>query len=115
MVSVALPALRLPISAITSQDDTKPAQRLSIYESGAQLGDLSERERREALVSYRIGDMVAPALPETEALGAMAAEFRTSIENRSKPATDGWAGVRVLEMLDAASRSMAAGGSPVTI
>jgi predicted dehydrogenase len=96
-------------------DDTKPAQRLSIYESGAQLGDLSERERREALVSYRIGDMVAPALPETEALGAMAAEFRTCIENRSKPATDGWAGVRVLELLDAASRSMAAGGSPVSI
>jgi predicted dehydrogenase len=96
-------------------DDTKPAQRLSIYESGAQLGDLSERERREKLVSYRSGDMVAPAIPETEALGGVVAEFLHCVESRRKPATDGWSGVRVLEMLDAASVSLRTGGAPVAI
>ncbi len=94
-------------------DDTKPAQRLSIYESGAQIGDLSERERREVLVQYRSGDMVAPAIAEKEALAEVVSEFRQCIESRRKPATDGWAGLRVLEMLDAASVSLRTGGAPV--
>jgi predicted dehydrogenase len=96
-------------------DDIKPAQRLSIYDAGADLGDMSEPSRREALVAYRIGDMVAPALPEVEALSRVAAEFRTAIETRDAPETDGWSGLRVLAMLDAAARSLEAGGASVPV
>ena len=96
-------------------DDIKPAQRLSIYDAGADLGDLSKPSRREALVAYRIGDMVAPALPEVEALSRVAAEFRTSIESRDAPETDGWSGLRVLAILDAATRSLEDGGVPVAV
>lgn len=96
-------------------DDLKPTQRLSIYDAGARLGDLSEPRRREALVSYRIGDMVAPAIPEKEALGRVAAEFVQAIKTRQAPATDGRAGLRVLELLDAARRSLDASGTPVSV
>jgi predicted dehydrogenase len=96
-------------------DDIKPAQRLSIYDAGADLGDLSEPSRRETLVAYRIGDMVAPALPEVEALSRVAAEFRDSIESRDAPETDGRSGLRVLAMLDAATRSLEDGGAPVAV
>ena len=96
-------------------DDLKPTQRLSIYDAGAQLQDLSEPRRREALVSYRIGDMVAPAIPEKEALGRVAAEFLRAIDTRETPATDGRAGLRVLELLDAAQRSLEAGGVPISV
>jgi predicted dehydrogenase len=96
-------------------DDIKPTQRLSIYDAGADLGDMSEPRRREALVAYRIGDMVAPALPEIEALSRVAAEFRNSIETGDPPETDGWSGLRVLAMLDAAQRSLNEGGAPVAV
>ena len=96
-------------------DDIKPSQRLSIYDAGADLRDAAEPDRREAFVSYRIGDMVAPALPEVEALSRVAAEFRDSIDKRSAPVTDGRSGLRVLAMLDAATRSLAKQGASVTV
>jgi predicted dehydrogenase len=96
-------------------DDIKPAQRLSIYDAGADLGDMSEPSRREALVAYRIGDMVAPALPEVEALSRVAAEFRNSIETRDAPETDGRSGLRVLAVLDAAARSLENGGAAIAV
>jgi len=96
-------------------DDIRPEQRLSIYDSGADLHDASEPRRREALVAYRIGDMVAPALPEVEALSRVAAEFRNAIKTRSVPETDGRSGLRVLAMLDAATRSLEADGASVAI
>ena len=66
-------------------------------------------------VSYRMGDITVPALPETEALSAMAAEFAAAINERRAPRTDGAAGLRVLSVLEAVSRSLATGGavSPV--
>jgi predicted dehydrogenase len=96
-------------------DDVKPSQRLSIYDAGADLGDASEPDRREAFVSYRIGDMVAPALHEVEALSRVVAEFRDSIDQRSVPLTDGRSGLRVLAMLDAATRSLDKQGASVTV
>jgi predicted dehydrogenase len=96
-------------------DDVKPAQRLSIYDIGADLQDTSEPHRRETLVAYRVGDMVAPALPEVEALSRVVAEFRTAIAKRSTPETDGWSGLRVLAMLDAATRSLEEGGASVPV
>jgi predicted dehydrogenase len=59
--------------------------------------------------------MVAPALPEVEALSLVAAEFRNAIVDRSNPATDGRSGLRVLAMLDAATRSLEQGGASVPV
>lgn len=96
-------------------DDMRPAQRLSIYDASARLQDLPDSRRREALASYRIGDMVAPAISEKEALVRVVTEFTQSIRTRQPPATDGHAGLRVLELLDAAGRSLEAGGVPVRL
>ncbi len=48
------------------------------------------------LVSYRSGDMVAPALPETRGAGPMVGEFAAAIRSGEPPLTDGRAGLRVL-------------------
>ena len=96
-------------------DDLKPMQRLSIYDSGADLLTNSEDQRRRALVSYRLGDMVAPAISETEALAGVASEFIRSIRDRSTPLTDGKSGLRVLELLEAARRSLNSDGAPVHV
>jgi predicted dehydrogenase len=95
-------------------DDLEPSRRLSIYDRGVDLDLTAEGEaRREALISYRIGDMVAPALPEAEALQGVVREFAAAIREQRPPRTDGHAGMRVLEVLEGASRSLAAGGELV--
>jgi predicted dehydrogenase len=66
------------------------------------------------MVSYRSGDMVSPALVEAEALQNAVAEFASAIRGHRAPLTDGLAGLRVLRLLAAASRSLAAGGVLVT-
>jgi predicted dehydrogenase len=100
-------------------DDLNPQQRLSVYDRGIELDrtvrDTSLVDRTAAGISYRLGDMYAPSLPEKEALGAMVAEFAASIHERRAPLTDGLAGLRVLDVLEAASTSLAESGRMVAL
>jgi predicted dehydrogenase len=95
-------------------DDLNPSQRLSIYDRGvdrADANDLGADARAQTIISYRTGDMVAPALPEREALRGVMAEFAAAIREDRAPRTDGWSGLRVLAMLEAASASLREGGA----
>jgi len=93
-------------------DDLNPQQRLSVYDRGVDLTQQSVDgvDAAASMVSYRLGDTWSPALPEHEALGAMAAEFAASIREGRAPRTDGEAGLRVLAVLEAATRSLASQG-----
>jgi len=92
-------------------DDLNPSQRISVYDRGVELQQPAEGEARQrAQVAYRLGDMVAPTLPEGEALQGVVAELAASIREGRAPLTDGRAGLRVLELLEAASRSLETGG-----
>jgi predicted dehydrogenase len=99
-------------------DDLNPTQRLAVYDRGVDRlasDHVGPDERRRAQISYRIGDMVAPALAETEALRNVMSEFAAAISEGRAPATDGRSGLRVLALLDAASRSLAQSGAPVDL
>ena len=97
-------------------DDLHPTQRLSLYDRGVEVNDPGENDaRRERLVAYRIGDMVAPALTEGEALAGVMAEFAGAIRENRAPLTDGDAGRRILQILEAASASTAAYGATVPL
>lgn len=89
-------------------DDMNPSARLAIHDRGVdRLAGVSlpRAERRQALISYRTGDTLVPALPEREALMSVMAEFASAIIQDRSPLTDAGAGLRVLAMLEAASRS----------
>lgn len=95
-------------------DDLSPTQRLSVYDRGvdrADPSDLGPDARARNIVSYRVGDMVAPALTDGEALRAVMAEFSSSIAAGGRPLTDGRSGLRVLAMLEAASASLTKDGT----
>jgi predicted dehydrogenase len=95
-------------------DDMNPAARLTIHDRGVDripVGSLSRDDRRQALISYRVGDIQVPALPEKEALMSVLSEFASSIAEHRPPLTDAHAGIRVLELLEAASRSADNGGT----
>ncbi|GAA1580644.1 MULTISPECIES: Gfo/Idh/MocA family protein [Streptomyces] len=97
-------------------DDLNPSQRVAVYDRGVDLTapqELREDQRRDALVSYRTGDMVAPALGEREALRTMVEEFAAAVRGRRPALTDGRAGLQVLDILEAASRSLAFHGAVV--
>jgi predicted dehydrogenase len=98
-------------------NDMLPAQRVSVFESGVDLGEsrltLGEQQRRQ--VSYRIGSMVAPALCEREALSGVLADWTNAIRTDAAPMTDGYAGLRVLRVLEAADLSLENGGVPVPL
>ena len=100
-------------------DDLNPQQRLSVYDRGIDLERSTRPEdvgdRRVAGISYRLGDMYAPSLPEVEALGSMVAEFASAIREGRAPLTDGEGGLRVLSVLEAAARSLGDGGRSVPL
>ena len=96
-------------------DDLNPQQRLSVYDRGVDIDNLSKvtsADTRAANISYRLGDTWAPALPEREALGGVVSEFATAIRDGRPARTSGAAGLRVLSVLDAAASSLAAAGAP---
>ncbi|MGW1991038.1 Gfo/Idh/MocA family protein [Embleya sp. NPDC001921] len=99
-------------------DDTNPTARLQVHDKGIDLAEdvaLSPEARREKQISYRVGDVVSPALPEREALRAVMAEFAEAIGTSRPALTDGRAGLRVLELLEAATRSLELGGATVAL
>ena len=98
-------------------NDLLPAQRVSVFESGVDLGEspLTLGEQRRRQVSYRIGNMVAPALREREALCGVLEDWVGAIRTGRAPLTDGYAGLRVLRVLEAAELSLQNGGAPVPL
>jgi predicted dehydrogenase len=96
-------------------DDLNPQQRLSVYDRGVDIDSVSKvttADTRAANISYRLGDTWAPALPEREALGGVVTEFAAAIREGRPARTNGAAGLRVLSVLEAATESVAAGGTP---
>lgn len=99
-------------------DDMNPTARLAIHDRGVDrltAESMPRSERQQALISYRTGDTLIPALPEREALMSVMAEFASAIVQGRAPLTDSGSGLRVLAMLEAASRSADNGGARIPI
>lgn len=99
-------------------DDINPASRLMLHDRGVDRipgSALAPDDRRQALISYRVGDIQVPALPEREALLAVLAEFASAIAEHRQPLTGARAGIHVLELLEAATRSADDGGIRVPV
>ena len=95
-------------------DDLEASEKIRIYDKGIVLSDSPEAVYK-LLVSYRSGDMHAPKLDMTEALAVEIRHFADCIEHGKTPITDGHAGLRVVSVLEAATRSIAERGRSVPI
>ena len=99
-------------------DDLEPSEKIKVYDRGITLDPMAPRAGEREIqmrIGYRAGDMFAPRLDIAEALGAELAEFVACIEHGTAPTADGHAGLRVVRILEAASRSMAHGGATVEL
>src|SRR5207237_8217062 len=71
------------------------------------VGHLRDAEARyKVLVRYRTADLTVPKVDQTEPLEIACRHFIDYIERGPTPITDGVAGLRVVELLEAAEISM---------
>ncbi|MES2211713.1 MAG: Gfo/Idh/MocA family oxidoreductase [Pseudomonadota bacterium] len=96
-------------------DDMEASEKVKIYDSGITIKEGDIDAIHKVNVDYRTGDMIAPKLPHREALSVEAAHFLTCVRERSKPLSDGIAGLRVIQVLEAAKLSIKDGGSRVLL
>jgi predicted dehydrogenase len=85
-------------------DDVEQVEKIKVYDKGVFL-----HQSPDALYQapgYRTGDMHAPKIDTTEALMVEVRHLVDCISTGRQPVTDGIAGLRVVELLEAASRSM---------
>jgi predicted dehydrogenase len=95
-------------------DDMQASEKLKVYDNGVSFTDDPERVY-QMRVGYRTGDMWAPKLDTAEALRVEAAHFVKCLETGDTPITNGRLGVRVVELVEAATSSMRGKGETVYI
>lgn len=95
-------------------DDIEMSEKIKVYDKGIIVSQ-AEDAVYQRHVGYRTGDMWAPRLDNIEALQVEAEHFIECIGSGKQPLSSGQAGLRVVRILEAASRSMAQRGQPVEI
>ena len=87
---------------------------VKLYSKGVEFGATAE-ERRKWMVNYRSGDVWSPHIEPGEPLQAMVRHFAECILEGKTPDSDGRLGLRVVRMLEAATRSIRAQGGRVVL
>jgi predicted dehydrogenase len=94
-------------------DDMEAREKLRIYDKGVdrppEYGSYGEA------LSVREGDIFIPKIPNVEPLAAELGHFVRVARGAEPPRASAEDGVRVVRVLAAATRSLAAGGAPVTL
>jgi predicted dehydrogenase len=85
-------------------NDLDPAEKIRVYDKGAEVR--TEQGVHQLLVSYRSGDMWAPRVEELEALQLETRYFLDCVMKGTKPFNDGYSGLRVVKILEAAEQSL---------
>ena len=86
-------------------DDLEITEKVKVYDRGITINN-SPESRYQMLVGYRAGDMWSPQLNMTEGLRTAVLHFIDCIATGERPITDGESGLRVVRILEAATRSM---------
>jgi len=94
-------------------NDLEADEKLKIYDKGVDVK--SQEGVYNLLVSYRSGDMWAPQVEQVEALRLELGYFVECIKKDETPFNDGRAGLRVVRMLEAATKSLAKRGELVYV
>lgn len=95
-------------------NDLEPTEKIKVYDKGITVDGASENAH-QFRIGYRAGDMWAPHISAKEALRSEVEHFVDCVRNGARPLSDAQSGLRVVEILEAASRSIAAQGKPVLL
>lgn len=95
-------------------NELNTSEPIKLYDRGIELNEASE-VRQKLLINYRSGDVWSPHIEPGEPLQAMVRHFAECIRDGSRPLSDGRLGLRVVRLLEAATRSIRAQGGRVVL
>ena len=95
-------------------DDVEPTEKIKVYDKGITL-DNSPEKAQQLRIGYRAGDMWAPHIAAKEALQTEVEHFIDCIRNNRRPISSGPSGLKVVQILEAASRSIREQGKPIRL
>jgi predicted dehydrogenase len=95
-------------------DDMEATEKVRIYDKGVKGAAGGILEYQDAL-TLRFGDILIPEITMREPLDLECKDFVTAIRDRRQPLASGRDGLRVVQVLEAASHSLAGGGIPVRL
>lgn len=99
-------------------DDLEPSEKIKVYDKGITVNGNAQTNGEKVyqmMVGYRTGDMWAPQLDTTEALGLELRQFIDCVKTGATPWADGQAGLRVVQILEAATMSLAQRGRAIEL
>ncbi|MGZ3534432.1 MAG: Gfo/Idh/MocA family protein [Thermodesulfobacteriota bacterium] len=95
-------------------DDIEPQEKIKIYDKGVDVPPYYDTYA-EFQFSYRYGDIHSPRIEDYEPLKKECDHFLTCIQKGMCPLSDGYSGLRVVSILEAASKSIKFSGRAVQI
>ena len=95
-------------------NDLDNSEPLKLYDRGVDVAERPE-DRMRMLVSYRAGDVLSPKIDKVEPLRNLISHFVGCIRTGAAPLSDGRSGLRMVQALEAADRSLEKGGVFVEI
>ena len=96
-------------------DDLDAYEKVRLHDKGVIVEVDPEQAQQMLLRGYRSGDVWAPQVDSTEALGVELEHFVYCIVSGAIPITDGNSGFRVVQILEAAEQSLRMNGTPVEL
>lgn len=94
-------------------DDLEPNEKLKIYDKGAEIN--TDYDTFAEYVGLRFGDITIPYIRVGEPLRIECEHFLSRVRDRKAPLSDGLDGLRVVQVLEAADKSLRANGVPVEL
>ena len=96
-------------------DDLEPSEKVKVYDKGIRIQPKPTDDVSPSLIEYRLGDMWAPRLNETEALFEELNHIVRCVRGIESPIVDGGSGVNCVRILEAADRSADRAGDVVVL
>jgi predicted dehydrogenase len=95
-------------------NDLEPTEKIKIYDKRVEVPPHYDTFA-EFNYSYYYGDVYSPYLKLVEPLKAECEHFRDCIKTGARPASSGYEGLKVIQILEAASESLRTGGGEVIV
>jgi predicted dehydrogenase len=96
-------------------DDMEATEKVRIYDKGVRGAAAGGMLEYQDALTLRFGDILIPELTMREPLDIECKDFVQAIRDRRQPLASGRDGLRVVQVLEAASHSLSDGGIPVRL
>jgi predicted dehydrogenase len=95
-------------------DDIENQEKIKIYDKGVDVPPYYDTFA-EFQLAYRYGDIYSPRIEDFEPLRKICDHFLCCVSEGKVPHTDGYNGMRVVSILEAASKSLKMSGKAVPV